>query len=208
MLFTTKDPLELIEGFEKEPVKSLEQAFQPHRSGIPDFSKKIKEAKTKCNNNGSVQFTTDESAAIYLYSMDADANGVYYHLRNAWISDDRTKMEVWFKYLNLLFSAVRKCPKVKATVWQGSQYSEDGETRPSDDSFSIYTCMASGSPSLEAVKQHLNDRHVFRKIFIGYQDVDARDISDYTADDAKQWFILPGFKVKRIKNRAILLMDQ
>jgi len=75
-------------------------------------------AGVKSNFHGKMPhgLTVDEAAAIRLYTMEAIYRDVNAALRSA----DRTKVTPWFKYLNMLFRAVEKCPKATgATVFRG-----------------------------------------------------------------------------------------
>lgn len=202
LAFGTNDPSKLIEGYEVEPLGSLEEALQPFQGRIQYLTEQIKQAKQNCNKNGYDGLTTDESAAIYLYSMSNDHNSVYYHLQNAWKTNDRTQMRSWFRYLRLFFSGVNKCPDVNGEAWQGIPYDELTQQQLNSGSSPIYTYMGSGSPSHEIIRQYLDEKYGAKKILIGYRDVDAKDITDYTFERKKEWLLHPGVKLS--KNQLVV----
>ena len=61
--------MKLIDGYEDEPLVSLEEALKPFDGKIDQLSYYIKEAKTKCHYPSEHSLTHDESAAIYIYTM-------------------------------------------------------------------------------------------------------------------------------------------
>ncbi|CAF1391069.1 unnamed protein product [Adineta ricciae] len=74
-----------MKGYDQVETTSLEEALEP-------FS-----------NVGSL-LTRDESAAIYLFTMQLGSQGLDKQLKAAFDSPDRSVLRPWFRYLNLLAS--------------------------------------------------------------------------------------------------------
>jgi hypothetical protein len=101
-----------IAGYEKETVKSLDEACEP----IKDlFDQKLKQYITiaKMNStNPEDGLTPNESACIQLYTIEWDVHeeSLYWILNRTLRAADRNKLRPWFKYLKLLLTAFFKLP--------------------------------------------------------------------------------------------------
>ena len=86
-----------IQGYEKQPLVSLEQAVKR-----TTFVVKMKCAKSPANN-----LSIDESASIILYSMDWEPQEqcLYYVLNKTLRMKNRKKLKPWFLYLRLVLTA-------------------------------------------------------------------------------------------------------
>lgn len=108
-----------INGYEKlEPV-SLEEAVEPIQSIFRDLPRDVSNAKnaTKRPADG---LTPDESAAIYLYTLDVKPRSFYLVLNELFCHRDRQKLKPWLAYLRLLFNGVYKIPGYSSKIiWHG-----------------------------------------------------------------------------------------
>lgn len=109
-----------IEGYEKMPIVCLEDAVNPLVDLLPDIHRKAWIAKCNCQNPAD-HLSTDESAAIYLYSMEWEPhNECLYFLLNATLRNkSRDKLKPWFSYLKLLLTALARLPSIHTTVYRG-----------------------------------------------------------------------------------------
>jgi hypothetical protein len=115
---TTMTP---IRGYEKMPLVSLEQAVQPLIPYIPEIEHMVDIAKKRCKNPPSDQLTTDQSAAIILYTLEwtPKEESFYYRLNKALRTEDRQVLKPWFSYLKLLFTALSLLPSDTRVVFRG-----------------------------------------------------------------------------------------
>jgi hypothetical protein len=106
---------EVIDDYLRLPLVSLEEAMVPISLLIPNISQytiNAKLASSVLNNN----LTEDESAAIYLYTMDS----VFYgKLNSAMRSNKASHVEPYFLYLKLFYTALGKLPCQRELVWGG-----------------------------------------------------------------------------------------
>lgn len=104
------------------PVVTIEQAVLPLISFLPTIQTYIRIIKDKCNHPAD-GLTSDESAAIMIYSMGwQPLNECLYVVLNRTLrSVNRENLQPWFLYLKLLFSAVLRLPSIYLTVYRGSQ---------------------------------------------------------------------------------------
>ena len=200
---STTDSLLLINGYEKEHIVSLEEALKPFDGKIAHLSDQIKKAKNECHFPSEHNLTHDESAAIYLYSMRGNDDNVHNHLQRAWDSGDRSQMKPWLKYLKLLKSGFDKLPNSKTDVWQGTHYQKDLEKTLQSSSFPLYTCMGSCLPSVNDIKNHLNEKSGSKMILVSYKYVNGKDITDYTEDHLKAVMLWPGVKINKAKEHDV-----
>ncbi|CAF1374987.1 unnamed protein product, partial [Didymodactylos carnosus] len=109
-----------ISGYEKQPLVSLEDAVKPLYHIVDDLPRSVWIAKESCEHPCD-GLTSNESAAIYLYTMEWDIGeaSLYAYLNRALREADRRKLVPWFPYLKLLLTALYKLPSVQDTVWRG-----------------------------------------------------------------------------------------
>ena len=105
-----------IQGFEKKPTVSLEEAVVPVKSLVPQVQQMV--WTVKGNDPASLEgLTEDESASIRLYTMEwtPKERSFYYVLNEALRSVDREKLKPWFLYLKLIVSAFAHLPSIGHT---------------------------------------------------------------------------------------------
>lgn len=190
-----RNPLQLIEGYRDEPLVSLEEALQTFQGNINHLSNQIAEAKRKCRQSSTHGLTLDESAAIYLYSMSNDSDSVYAHLQRSWEANDRHLMKPWLRYLRLFFHGVEKLPSVKGEVWQGIPYNDQSIDQLTANAKTSYTMMGSAVTSFHEVHDYFDQSRVARRILIGYNQVDGKDVDGYTAPNFPSVLLQPGLKL-------------
>ena len=194
--FSKINPLTYIDGYEKEPFVSLEEALKPFDDEIDQLSKYIKKAKKECNPSSKHGLTHDESAAIYIYTMQWKPRCVYDHSETAWNSKDpSTKLKPWFRYLKLLKSAFNKLPDEKKVIWQGIAYNEQDKNKLSSKSLSMYSSMGTCSLSANEVKKYVQNKNDSKTILVGYELVNGKSMAGYTADSSNEVMIWPGTKL-------------
>ena len=106
-------------GYWNAKLVSLEEALKPIESIIDELNRSIKVAKKYCTYPSEHDLTRDESAAIYLYTMEGGENSFYKILNEALRSENRPALRPWFSYLKLLDVALKKLPIVRGNVWRG-----------------------------------------------------------------------------------------
>ncbi|CAF4206929.1 unnamed protein product [Adineta steineri] len=107
-----KQILEPISDYEQEPLLSLEEACQSLEN-ILGMELNLYITVAKLNSQEPKDgLTQDESASIYLYTMEWNEteNSLYAILNQTLRTADRSKLQPWFKYLKLFFTALFKLP--------------------------------------------------------------------------------------------------
>ncbi|CAF4213552.1 unnamed protein product, partial [Rotaria sordida] len=122
-----------IRGYAKEPLLPLEEAaIKPIDDQLDDLDIMVDTAKRNSKKPAD-GLTSDESAAIHLYTMQWEEPNVslYTKLNSILRSKRREPLKPWFRYLKLVLTALFKLPSLKATVWRGvrgnltDQYDDD-----------------------------------------------------------------------------------
>ena len=116
--FNTK-ALSPICGYWNEKLVTLEQALKPIAPLLEQLDRSIQAAKKYCHMPSEHGLTHDESAALYLYSMEGGDNSFYRVLNQALRSEDRPALKIWFPFLKLFDTALSKLPTVRRNVWRG-----------------------------------------------------------------------------------------
>ncbi|CAF4091901.1 unnamed protein product, partial [Rotaria sordida] len=109
-----------VKGYENNCNITLEETVESLRDGIAHLDDYVKQAKRRANTNPLYGLTIDESAAIYLYTMQLNDRSFSRMLNEALRYKDQTEVKhYWFNYLRLIWSALKKLPSIKGNVYQG-----------------------------------------------------------------------------------------
>ncbi|CAF0848779.1 unnamed protein product [Adineta steineri] len=99
---------------------SLEEATNELQNFLKDINRFVRLAKRHCTHPNDHNLTKDESAAIYIYTMELSGGSCIYRVLNQTLRlEDRSKVRPWFGYLKLLASATSKLPIFKGIVYRG-----------------------------------------------------------------------------------------
>lgn len=184
------DPLRLIRGYEEEPVVFLEEALKPFDGRIDDLAAQINQAKTNCYSSNPHGLTHDESAAIYLYSMQGDGDSVYGHLEKAWEeagkANNRSYMVPWFRYLKLLRSALDKLPDAEGEVWQGTASDPDLAKTLRVGSSHFYSGLGSCAGSPEELNHDPRGKSEAQKALGPNKSTDAKEVAEHKKNDSTE----------------------
>jgi hypothetical protein len=168
--------LPAICGYWSVKLVSLEQALQPIEPLIEELGRSIKAAKKHCRFPSEHGLTHDESAAVYLYTMEGGENSFYLILNQALRSENRPALRPWFAFLKLFDRALNKLPTVKGNLWRGTSGSVNGNFRKDQELtwWSISSC----STSLTVIKNFLGSE-TNSTIFM-IEAVNGKDATGYT----------------------------
>lgn len=110
-----------IQGYERKPLVSLEEAIEPIVEYVPDIKRMAYIAKMKCQNPPLDDLSIDESASLILYSMEWHPNeeSLYYVLNATLRSEDRKTLIPWFLYLKLILTAFARLPSKHRFIYRG-----------------------------------------------------------------------------------------
>ncbi|CAF0837436.1 unnamed protein product [Rotaria sordida] len=100
-----------IEGYEKIPLITLEEAVKPLVNIVPKVERNVKIVKKKCQESED-GLTTDESAAIMLYTYESmpHEDSLYVKLNESLRSKQQKNLIPWFPYLRLILTALARLP--------------------------------------------------------------------------------------------------
>lgn len=182
-----------IYGYQDLPVMTLEQAVENILSVIPSLPDYVASAKQNCNRTSTL-LTWDESAAIYLYSMQTD----FFATLNRTLRDEkRHLLKPWFAYLKLLLTALRKLPSFNDTVWRG--VTGDIDSSFANNGVQTWWSVNSCSKAVNVVEAFLGVKGVLFAIKVAH----GKDISDYSAiRDEQEVLIMSGTRL-RMKNMPL-----
>ena len=109
-----------IQGYEKLPAVSLEEAIVPLIPIVEDIEQMVWIVKEKCIRPKD-GLTSDELASIMLYTMEWQPSdkSFYILLNSALRTAKRDKLRPWFSYLRLVVHALQKVPTTCHTVYRG-----------------------------------------------------------------------------------------
>jgi hypothetical protein len=108
-----------IYGFSGFRLVPLEQALEKVAHEISGCNELINDAKRHCHYPSKHNLTRDESAAILLYTMEAEKESFYSILNRTLRMEDRRSVKPWFSFIKLFDTALKKLPTVKSCIWRG-----------------------------------------------------------------------------------------
>jgi hypothetical protein len=186
--FTNVDqkPIRLppVYGYRNHPVLPLRQALDPIVPRIQELDYYIRIAKTECHFPSEHGLTRDESAAVYLYTMDWGEQSLYRELNKILRVEDRSVLIPWYGYLKLFDTAVQKLPNGQMNLWRGINVNVS-ENFKEDDEMTWWT-LSSCSSSLKVVESFLGPTSTLFMI----EAKNGKDISAYSNFPTEKEIIL------------------
>ena len=142
-----------VYGYLAYELQPLQKALEPIYSKIDQLDRFCQIAHSECHFPSEHGLTREESAAIFLYTMEWGESSFYRVINHALRAEDRSTLIPWFAYLKLFDTAVQKLPTVRKNLWRGvpKDISKDFKK---DDEFTWWT-ISSCSTSVDVIKSFL-----------------------------------------------------
>ena len=175
-----------IYGFRGEKIVSLETALKPIESDIDELPYYIKTAKRHCHFPSEHGLSKDQSAAVYIYTMEWGDTTLYRVLNNALRSEDRQALKIWFPYLKLFDTALDKLPTVKGNLWRG--VSLDIGKNFTNNQLLTWWSVNSCSSSVDVIKDFLGNEKNSTLFLI--EALNGKKVSGYTQFEKENEVIL------------------
>ncbi|CAF0744039.1 unnamed protein product [Adineta steineri] len=188
---STSKRLPPVYGYLADQLLPLKEAIKPILSQIDQLEDFSTLARNKCHFPSEHGLTRDESAAIYLYTMEWGGNSFYQVINRALRAEDRSSLEPWFAYLKLFDSAVQKLPTLRKNLWRGVPEDITRLFKKGDEF--IWWTISSCSTSLSTIQHFLGSKST---VFL-IEAINGKDISKYTNFPAETEVVLcPGTRLR------------
>lgn len=175
-----------IYGYRSQKLLPIEEALQPIESQIDELPYYIKIAKKHCPYPSEHGLTRDESAAIYIYTMEWGDQTLHRVLNQALRSENRQALKIWFPYLKLFDKALEKLPTFKGVLWRG--ISLDIGKKFTENQLVTWWSINSCSSSVNVIKCFIGDEKNSTLFLIEAND--GKRISGYTEFENENEVIL------------------
>ncbi|CAF4859504.1 unnamed protein product, partial [Rotaria sp. Silwood2] len=175
-----------VYGYRSEKPVPIEKALEPIEPQIDELPYYIKIAKRNCHFPSEHGLTRDQSAAVYIYTMEWGDTTLYRVLNNALRSENRQALKIWFPYLKLFDTALDKLPTVKEAVWRG--VSLDIGKNFTKNQIVTWWSVNSCSSSVNVIKNFLGKNKNSTLFLI--EAVNGKKISGYTEYETEDEIIL------------------
>ena len=175
-----------VYGFRSAKVVSLEEALQPIEPQIEELAYYIRIAKRHCHFPNDRGLSKDQSASIYIYTMEWGETSLYRVLNEALRSENRQALKIWFPYLKLFDSALDLLPTVKESVWRGVPL-DIGKNFTKNQMFTWWS-ISSCSSSVNVIEQFLQSKNNSTLFLI--EVVNGKKVSGYTEYEGEDEVIL------------------
>ena len=188
-----------VYGYHSQKLVSLEKALEPLVSQIDELPRYIKIAERHCHHPSKHGLTHDESAAIYIYTMEWDETSLYRVLNNALRSENREELKIWFPYLKLFDTALSKLPTVKEVIWRGVPL-DIGQSFTKNQVVTWWS-ISSCSSSVDVIKTFLMNKHDSTLFLIEAKH--GKKASGYTGFENEDEVILTLGTQLRVKSNSL-----
>lgn len=174
-----------VYGFYNHPLLPLPEALAPILTRITGLDRFIRIAINECHFPSEHGLTRDESASIYIYTMEWGEQSVYRILNIELQISDRSVLAPWHGYLRLFDTALQKLPSLQTIMWRGinldisENYKKGVET--------TWWNFSSCSTAMSAVKDFLGSTSTLMTI----EAKNAKSITVYSNSPREQEVILP-----------------
>jgi hypothetical protein len=188
-----------VYGYHGQKLVSLEKALELIQPEINELPRYIKIAKKYCYFPSKHNLTKDESASIYIYTMEWGDDTLYRILNEALRSENRQALKIWFPYLKLFDTALDKLPTVKEVIWRG--ISLDIGKDFIRDQIITWWSVNSCSSSVDVIKKFIeNDK---KSTLFLIEAVNGKKVSGYTEYENEDEIILKIGTQFRVKSNAL-----
>ncbi|CAF4071696.1 unnamed protein product [Adineta steineri] len=188
-----------VYGYRSEKLVSIEKALESIQSHIDQLSYYIEIAKKHCHYPSEHGLTHDESASIYIYTMEWGEQSLYCVLNKTLRNENRDLLKVWFPYIKLFDTAINKLPTVKEVVWRGIT-ADIGKNFHENDKitwWSINSC----SSKVNIIKGFLGNKTNSTTFLI--EATNGKKVSGYTVHESEHEIILRIGTQFRVKSNAL-----
>jgi hypothetical protein len=186
-----------IQGYEKQPLVSLEEAVEPIVPFLPDVKRMALLAKNKCKKPPSNNLSIDESASIMLYSMDWEPQEecLYHVLTKTLRAKNRNELIPWFLYLKLILTALYRLPSTNRYVYRCIQ-GDMREDYPLDETI-YWWGFSSCTATMEALSTKEFSRLSGKKTLFMIESFSGKDIREHSDfQDEAEVLLPPGRQFK------------
>ncbi|CAF3038526.1 unnamed protein product [Rotaria sp. Silwood2] len=185
-----------VYGYRSEKLVPIEKALESIEPQIDNLPYWIKIAKCSCHFPSEHGLTRDESAAVYIYTMEWGETALYRVLNKALRSENRQQLKIWFLYLKLFDTALDKLPTIKEVVWRGVPL--DIGKNFTENQIVTWWSINSCSSSVNVIKNFLgNDKN--STLFL-IEAINGKKISGYTEYENENEIILRMASEFRVKS--------
>ncbi|CAF1393487.1 unnamed protein product [Adineta steineri] len=188
-----------VYGYRSEKLVPIEKALQPIESQIDELPYYIKIAKQHCHFPSEHGLTKDQSAAVYIYTMEWGETTLYRILNTALRSENRQALKIWFPYLKLFDTALDKLPTVKENLWRGVPL-DIGKNFTKNQPITWWS-VNSCSSSVDVIKDFLGNNKNSTLFLI--EGINGKKISGYTEYENEDEIILRMGTQFRVKSNPL-----
>ncbi|CAF0891155.1 unnamed protein product [Adineta steineri] len=201
--FSDIDPnnkrLPAISGYLSVQLLPIEKAVEPLLGIIPFIDVHAKTAKKHCSIDSKYGLTRDESASIYLYTMETgEGQDNFYALLNAALREEsRLLLKPFFSYLRLIDAATTKLPSIKTVVWRG--VSRDLSASFKEKQVITWWTVSSCTVKVDIIKGFIGTSPNSTLFLIECQN--GKDVSEYTCfPNEHEVLLMPGTQLQVFSN--------
>ncbi|CAF0899374.1 unnamed protein product [Adineta steineri] len=201
---STLKRLPAVYGYHSEELVSLEKALESIELQINGLQFYIKTAKKHCHFPLEHGLTRDESAAVYIYTMEWGRTSLYHVLNEALRDANRQNIIIWLSYLKLFDTALDKLPTIKDSVWRGIPL-DIGKNFTKDQVLTWWT-VNSCSSSVKVIKNFLGNNKSSTLFLI--EIINGKKVSGYTVYQDEDEIILKIGTQFRVKSDPLEQSNQ
>ena len=181
-----------LEDYQHSLLLPLETATENIKPLFRNLPRDVWIAKN-ASKNPLDALTSDESAAIHLYTMENKDRPLYSLLNQLLRDRDRQKLKPWFPYLHLFLTALFKLPTCSAKiVWRGVK--ADLHSKYHRGEHYTWWSFSSCTLSLEVLEQTMYLGTTGERTLFSIECLNGKNIKPHSyCQDEDEIILLPGF---------------
>lgn len=186
-----------VQDFWRHPLVPLKTALQPvsHRIRQVDFY--LRRAMDLCHFPSQYRLTREESAAIYLYTMDGGGHSFYKTINKDLRTNSHVNIKPWLAYLKLFSTALQKLPTAQQNLWRGVPCDMSSEFQKGNEF--TWWAITSCTTSISVLEKFLPMNSTSTLFMI--EAINGKDISEYSEfQDESEVILHPGTRVRVVSD--------
>ncbi|CAF3217724.1 unnamed protein product [Rotaria sp. Silwood2] len=193
-------------GYAQETILPLADACMPLTIIIPDILTYVSMALEHTPDHPPNELTRDESASIYLYTMEWNNTdrSFYSYLNHALKKGGREELQLWQKYLKLFLTALVKLPcSTVQVVWRGVRKNAANEFQKGAQI--TWWTFSSTTKSLAVLENDLYLGRTGERTLFSIEVLNGKNIRAHSVfEDEEEILLLPGtyMEVQSLLNPA------
>lgn len=168
-----------LQGYGNKPLVSIEESVKPLAQLVCDIAVDARQAKGSAYHDSGL-LTKDESAAIYLYTLESTkgSSSLRTLLNETLYLQTQEGLKPYLSYLKLLLTALFKLPPNECTAWQATHLDLSDTYKKGE--YLCWTGFSSCRNSIKSLHATQHAKTLMIRTILSIECINAREIQIYS----------------------------